>query len=110
MTDLVAVVRRDGQFSDAQILEHELHDDLRIEMEIVSVFLEGNPRQRLGRVKTIARVELGELGPKHPVLETGQDLVADPFVEWHSASASGPLIDHSRAEDRVCFTGEKRSE
>ena len=76
VTDLVAVVCRDGQFRDAQILEHELHDDLRVEMEVVGVFLEGNSRQRLGRIEAIAGVELGELGAEHPVLETGQDLVA----------------------------------
>ena len=76
VADLVAVVGRDRQFRDAQFLEHELHDDLRVEMEIVRVFLEGNLRQRLGRIKPVAGVELGELGPEHPVLETGQDLVA----------------------------------
>ena len=40
----------------------------------------------------------------------GQDLVADPFVERHSARASGPFVDHPRAKDRVGFTGEERRE
>ena len=55
-------------------------------------------------------MKLRELRAEHPVLETGQHLVADPFVERHAASARGPFVDHARAEDRVRFTGEKRRE
>src|SRR3954465_13998187 len=44
------------------------------------------------------------------VLEGGQDLVADPFIERHPASARRSPIDHARTEDRVCFSGHKGRE
>ena len=68
-----------------KFFEHQLDDDVGVEVEVVGVALEGDPRERRGGVEPIAGVELGELGPKHPVLEARQDLVADPFVERHAA-------------------------
>ena len=62
VTDFVAVKRRNRQLGDAQLFEHELDDDLRVEMEIVRIFFERNLRQRRGRIEAIAGMKLRELG------------------------------------------------
>ena len=91
MTDFVAVKRRDRQLGDAQFFQHELNDDFGIEMEIVRVLLERNLRQRRGRIEAIAGVKFRELRPQRPVLECGENLVADPFVERHAAARAARL-------------------
>ena len=109
VADFVAVKRRDRQFRDAQFPEHELDDDLGVEMEIVRVFLERNLRQRGGRIEPVAGVEFRELRSQHPVLERRQDLVADPFVDRHSALSRRPLVDHARAENRIGLAARQRA-
>ena len=43
-------------------------------------------------------------------MKSRQNLIADPFVEWHSAGAGRSLIDHARTEYRIGFVGEQRRE
>ena len=110
VADLVAVVGRDRQLRDAEFFQDELDDDLGIEMKILRVPLERNLRQRAGRVEPVAGMKLREPGAEHPVLEIGQDLVADPFVERHAAGAGGAFVDHARTEDGFGFAVDQRPE
>ena len=110
VADFVPVKGRDRQFHDPQFLEDKLNDDLGVEMEIVRVFLERNLREGRGGIEPVTGVKLGQLRAEHPVLEPGQDLVADPFVGRHSAAARRPFVDHARAEHRIRFVARERRE
>ncbi len=81
--------------------EQELDDDLGVEVEVVGVELERHRHERGDRVDAVTGVELAERGAQHPVLEPGQDAVADELVERHAAAARAALFEHPRAEDGV---------
>ena len=108
VTDFIAVKSRDRQFGDAKIPEHELNDNFGVEMKVVRVFFEWHLGQRLGRVKPVTGMELGQRRPENAILEPRQNLVANPFVSRHSAGARRAFIDHARAEDRFGLAGQQR--
>ncbi len=108
--DLVAVVGGDGQFADAQPGQHELDDDLGVEMEIVGVALERNLFERVDRVEPVAGMELGEVRAEERVLEPGQHFVAEEFVKGHPALARPAPGHHAGTEHGVGFPGDQRGE
>ena len=101
VADLVAVVGGDRDLDDALPGLDQLHDDLRVEVEVVVVAVEGQVPQGGHRVGPVARVPLRERRAGGHVLDPGEDLVADVLVERHAATAGGPLVEHAGAEHRV---------
>ena len=101
VADLVAVVGGDRDLDDALPGLEQLHDDLRVEVEVVVVAVEGEVPQGGDRVGPVARVPLRERRAGGDVLDPGEDLVADVLVERHAAPAGGPLVEHAGAEHRV---------
>src|SRR6266576_2068615 len=49
VADFVAIKRRDRELDDLQFFQHELNDDLGVEMEIVRVALKRNLKKRASR-------------------------------------------------------------
>src|SRR4051794_30129283 len=56
VTDFLAVVRRNWQLGDSQLLQDQLNDDLGIKMEIVRVLLKWDLRQSGSGVEAIPAV------------------------------------------------------
>ena len=108
--DLVAVVGRDRDLDDALAGLDQLQDDLGVEVEAVAVALEGQPSQRLDRVRPVARVPLGQPDAGHGVLDRGQDAVADELVQRHAATARRAGVEHAGAEHGVGLAGEQRGD
>ena len=105
---LVAVVRGDGDFRDAQPGVMELHDDVRVEVKIVRVSLKRDVLQRLHGVEPVAAVKLAQRRAEHDVLVTREHLVADPFIHRHPARERVLLFDHPRAKHRIRLTFNQR--
>src|SRR5256885_5962329 len=53
VADFIAVERRNRQLSDPQFFQHELNDDLRIEMKIVRISFKWNLAERRSRIEPI---------------------------------------------------------
>ena len=86
--NLVAVVRGNRHLGDAAAGQHQLDDDLGVEVEDVRVVPERNPRKRRDAVGAEAGVELRQLRAEQPVLQEREDLVPDELVERHAALAA----------------------
>src|SRR5690606_9300122 len=102
-TNFVTVISRDGNLDDAQPGRVKLDDDLRVEMKIVSVSMEGHLLECLARIETVARMKLAQRHAQHRVLEGREDLVAYVLVQRHSSLQRLPFLHHSRAEHCVGF-------
>src|SRR5207244_2599314 len=110
VTDLVAVIGRDGKLKDPLPGQNELDDDLGVEVEIVRVELERDPSQRIGRVDPVAGVKLAQIGSEHSVLPPCEDLVANELVRRHAAPSRGAGLEHPRTEDRIRRPGRERTD
>jgi hypothetical protein len=108
--DLVAVVGRDGDLGHPEPGHQELDDDLRVEVEDVRIALERQRTERRHPVGAESRVELRQARTQHPVLEPGEDLVADELVERHAAAPRRAGDQHPRAEHRVSGAIKERPE
>ena len=53
-------------------------------------------------------MKFGEIGVEQAVLDGGEDLVADVFVERHTAAQCIPALGHAGAEDGVGLACEER--
>ena len=107
VADFVAVKSRDRDFEDAHPGKVQLHDDIRVEMEVVRVALEWNPRERLHGVKPVAAVEFAELRAEQRILKLRQHLIPDPFVKRHPTFERIGFVDHPRPENSVGFIRQK---
>ena len=76
-------------------------DDLGVEVEVVGVGHQVEVAESVHPVGAIAAVPLREVQAGQPVLEPGQDSVADVLVERHPAGAGTAGLDHPRAEHCV---------
>ena len=110
VADLVAVEGRNRHLFDAKAARLELNDDLRVEVEVVRVLLEGKMSERGHREGAIAGVELGQVHAEHRVFGPRQNAIADELIQGHAAFAGRALVHHARAEHGVRFPGDERRE
>src|SRR5215510_11890933 len=85
ITDFSAVIRRDRYFEDAKSLMLKLNDDLRVEVKIIGHLGEIDLFQRFEAVGTVPAVKFGELHSQRAIFESGENSVADVFIERHPA-------------------------
>jgi len=76
-------------------------DDLRVEVETVRIRLHGKLLQGRHSIGAVAAVPLAQLGTRHRVLVTGQDLVAHVLVQGHATLAGGAASHHARTEHGI---------
>jgi hypothetical protein len=86
----------------------QAEDDLGVEVEVVGVGREVDVLEGVHPVGPVAAVPLAQVEPGQPVLESGEDLVADELVERHPTLPGGAGTHHPRAEDCVRLAGEQR--
>src|SRR6185295_15345824 len=101
VTDFATVKCRNRQLGYPQLFENKLNNDLGIEVEIVGVSLERHLSKRLCRIDAIAGVKFRKLCAENLILESSEQLIANPFIHRHPAVSRRLFIDHSRPEDRV---------
>ena len=109
VTDFVAVKGWNRQLENAEFFQNQLNDNLGVEVKSPAIAFERQLRERVGGIQAIAGVKLRQVRLQHPVLESGQDLVADPFVVRHPARSRRFLVDHARTEDGIGFVPNQRS-
>src|SRR5262249_46953062 len=85
LAGLVEVPHRHRHVAQAEPEVDRLHQELRVEDEVVAVALEGNRFENLAAVDAEAAVELAEVLPEHEVLERRQAAVADVLPPRHAA-------------------------
>ena len=78
-----------------------LHEQLGIKAEVERVSQEGHGQEQLATVGAVARVQVGQLGLEHAVLDTGQGAVGESLVEGHAGLLRRPGDHHARAEYQV---------
>src|SRR5438034_2751907 len=101
VADFISVIRRDWNFLDALIGQHQLNDDFGIEMKIIRVALERDLPERVRGIEAITGMKFGEPCVKHEILKMGQHLISDPFIKRHSTAQGVALCEHPRAKNRV---------
>src|SRR6266576_1792130 len=85
MTDFIAVIGRDRQLADSHSRYQQLNNDFGVEMKIVGIAVKRHPLEGGHRVNPIAGMKLAEMGAQQTVLAPGEDLIADEFIERHTA-------------------------
>ena len=83
VADLIAIVRRDGDFGDAMAALEELDDDLCIEMPVGRELIERNVAQCANGIGAVAGMEFRQMRAEQAVLDEGENLVADVLVHRH---------------------------
>ena len=109
VTDFVAVKGWNRQLENAEFFQNQLNDNLGVEVKGPAIAFERQLRERVGGIQAVAGVKLRQVRLQHPVLKSGQDLVADPFVVRHPARSRRFLVDHARTEDGIGFVPNQRS-
>src|SRR5262245_8265216 len=83
VTDLVAIVGWNGHLGDCIATSQKLQDDLRVEVPAIRQAVEVKRAECLTGIGAVTRVEFGEMCAEQPVLDFGEDAVANILVARH---------------------------
>lgn len=90
----ICINRRDGHLENGDTELMELNNHLRIEIEIIGIELERDLGEDAATVYTISRVVFAHAGTDHKILVHSEDLIADEFIERHTATEGGEGFEH----------------
>ena len=101
VANFIAVMGWDGNFSDFGPDSEALDENIGVEVKIIGVEVEGYFFKGLDSVGAVASVEFAQVSPEHAVFDSGEHLVAEPFVERHAAGEGVLFAQHAGAEHHI---------